>query len=313
MSATPQILDRVSPRQQNHWDARAATNFICGGAGGGLLVAIALASPWNPDLRPLVVLAVALVGAGLIAVWFEIGRPLRAFNVYRNAATSWMSREAMLAPPLFASGAAAVIFNWPVAYWIAGLLGLAYAYAQARMLYANIGIPAWRQRGAFDMIVTTGLTEGAGLICAAALHWSALAPFGFLLAALVILRFLVWRNYLTNLRRTGAPSGTLKAFDAFDGPFIWLGHALPVAFTLAAAVSGLLVPLAGVLAAVAGGWFKYVLVCRAAFTQGFALPRTPSRGAGAAGLGDAPGWTAGQSLWGDQPIHSMRRRRNKDV
>ena len=298
MRATPQILDRVSPRLQRHWDARAATNFICGGAGGGLLVAIALASLWNPDLRPLVVLALVLVAAGLTAVWLEIGRPLRAFNVYRNAATSWMSREAMLAPPLFAFGAAAVIFNWPVAYWFAALFGLAYAYAQARMLYANIGIPAWRQLSIIDMIVTTGLTEGVGLLCAAALYWSVLAPFGFLLAAIVVLRFLAWRNYLANLRRDGAPSGTLKAFDAFDGPFIWLGHALPVLSALGAAVIGsaLLLALAGVLAAGAGAWFKYVLVCRAAFTQGFALPRTPSRGAGAAGAGGAPGWIGGRSL-----------------
>lgn len=298
MSGARQILDRVSPRRQSHWDARAATNFICGGAGGGLLAAIALASLWNPDLRPLGLLALALVAAGLTAVWFEIGRPLRALNVYRNATTSWMSREAMLAPPLFAFGLAAVVFNWPVAFWFAGLLGLAYAYAQGRMLYANIGIPAWRQLGVIDMVVTTSLTEGMGLLCVAALYWSTLAPFGFLLAGVVVLRFLAWRNYLANLRRDGAPSGTLKALDAFDGPFILLGHALPVLSALAGAAIGstLLLALAGVLAAGAGAWFKYVLVCRAAFTQGFALPRTPSRGAGAAGAGGAPGWTGGQSL-----------------
>lgn len=298
MSGSRQILDRISPRLQGHWDTRAATNFICGGAGGGLLVAIALASLWRFDLRPLVVLALALVAAGLTAVWFEIGRPLRAFNVYRNAATSWMSREAMLAPLLFASGAVAVIFNWPVAYWIAALLGLAYAYAQGRMLYANIGIPAWRQLSVIDMILTTSFVEGTGLLCMAAPYWPALAPFGFLLTGVVVLRFLLWRNYLASLRRGGAPSGTFKAFDAFDGPFTWLGHGLPVLAALAAAAIGStrLLGLAGILAVGAGAWFKYVLVCRAAFTQGLALPRTPSRGAGAAGTGGTPGWIGGQGL-----------------
>jgi phenylacetyl-CoA:acceptor oxidoreductase subunit 2 len=124
MSETRKIGDRMPPRRQTNWDARAAANFICGGAGGGLLLSTALASAHGEDLRPLVVLALALVGAGLVAVWLEIGRPLRALNVYLNAATSWMTREAMTAPFLFATGAAAVLFNWPPAFWIAGLLGL---------------------------------------------------------------------------------------------------------------------------------------------------------------------------------------------
>src|ERR1039458_10170488 len=111
MSESRKIGDRTLPRQQSNWDARAAANFICGGAGGGLLFATALASGRGDDLRPLVVVALALVGIGLLAVWLEIGRPWRALNVYLHAATSWMTREAMMAPLLFASGAAAVLFN----------------------------------------------------------------------------------------------------------------------------------------------------------------------------------------------------------
>lgn len=293
MSGRDHVLDRIAPRLQSHWDARAATNFICGGAGAGFMVAIALASLHVDGLRPLVVVALALVAAGLTAVWFEIGRPLRALNVYRNAATSWMTREAMIAPFLFATGAAAVVFNWRGALWIAGLLGFAFAYAQGRMLYANKGIPAWRQPGVVGLIVATNLTEGAGLLCAAALYWPALAPFGMLLLGLVCLRYFAWRTYRAGLLRVGAPSGTLKAFDAIDFSFTFFGHAVPVLFGVAAALVGprLLVALAGVLATAAGAWFKYTLVRKAAYTQGFALPHTPSHGAGAAGTGGAPGWT----------------------
>lgn len=298
MSGSHRVLDKISPRLQSHWDARAATNFICGGAGGGLLVAIALASVQGDNLRPLVVVALTLVGIGLTAVWFEIGRPLRALNVYRNVATSWMTREAMIAPFLFATGAAAVMFNWRSAFWIAGLLGLAFAYAQGRILHANKGIPAWRRPSVVGMIVATNLTEGAGLLCAAVLYWPALAPFGMLLAGLVCLRFLAWQNYLTSLRRVGAPSGTLKAFDAIDRPFMWFGHALPVLLAVVGALVGLqpFVALAGISATVAGAWFKYTLVRRAAFTQGFALPWTPSHGTGAAGTGGEPGWTRARNL-----------------
>jgi len=298
MSGPRTIGDRISPRQQTNWDARAAANFICGGAGGGLLLATALASMHGEDLRPFVVLALALVGIGLLAVWLEIGRPLRALNVYLNAATSWMTREAMTAPLLFASGAVAVLFNAQAAFAIAGLLGLAYVYCQARMLYANKGIPAWRHRSCIGMVVATGLAEGAGLLCAGALYWPGLASFGILLAALLALRWLAWRNYLASLGNAGVPVGTVKALGALDFRFVWFGHALPAALGLVAALGALplLAALAGVLAAASGGWFKYALVCRAAFTQGFDLPRTPSRGLGSAGLGVRPGWNRAQPL-----------------
>ena len=294
MSKVHKIGDRMPPRRQTNWDVRAAANFICGGAGGGLLLATALASAHGEDLRPLVVLALALVGMGLIAVWLEIGRPVRALNVYLNAATSWMTREAMTAPFLFAVGAAAVLFNWPAAFWIAGLLGLVYVYCQARMLHANKGIPAWRNANCIGMIVATGLAEGAGLLCVGALYWPGLASFGVLLAALLAVRFLAWRKYLAALRSAGVPLGTSNVLNAIDVRFVWLGHAAPAVFGVAAGFDGLPVvaALAGVLAAAAGGWFKYILVCRAAFTQGFALPQTPARGEGSAGLGVQPGWNS---------------------
>jgi phenylacetyl-CoA:acceptor oxidoreductase subunit 2 len=292
MIESRKIGDRMPPRQQTNWDARAAANFICGGAGGGLLFATALASGHGEDLRPLVVLALALVGIGLLAVWLEIGRPRRALNVYLNAATSWMTREAMMAPLLFASGAVAVLFNWSAAFWVAGLLGLIYIYCQARMLHANKGIPAWRHASCVGMIVATGLAEGVGLVCMGALVSPGLASFGVLLAAVLAVRFLAWWKYLVSLRSTGVPVGTLRAFDAVDVRFVWLGHVVPAVLGVAAGLAGLplLAVLAGVLAAATGGWFKYTLVCRAAFTQGFALLRTPSRGEGSAGPGVQPGW-----------------------
>lgn len=298
MSESRKIGDRMPPRQQRNWDARAAANFICGGAGGGLLFVTALASGHGEDLRPLVALALGLVGIGLFAVWLEIGRPWRALNVYLNAATSWMTREAMIAPLLFAAGAAAVLFNLPAAFWVAGLLGLGYVYCQARMLHANKGIPAWRHANCVGMIVATDTAEGAGLVCAGALVWPGLASFGILLAVLLAIRLLAWRKYLVSLRNGGVPIGTLKVLNALDVRFVWLGHALPAVLGVAAGLAGipLLAVLAGLLAAATGGWFKYTLVRRAAFTQGFALPWTPSRGEGRAGPGVQPGWYRARPL-----------------
>jgi len=301
MSRSNDVLDRMTPRLQTNWDVRAATNFICGGMGSGLLAAIVLMSLQGGGRRLLAALALVLIGAGLTAVWLEIGRPLRALNVYRNAATSWMTREAIIALFIFVSGAAAVLFDWPGAFWLAGLFGFGFLYAQARILYANKGIPAWRHPGVIGVIVTTDLVEGAGLLSVAALYWSELSPFSVLFVSLVsltCLRFFAWRNYLAGLRQVGSPSGTLKAFDAINIASTWLGHVAPIVIGVVAALLGSpwLLALAGVLAVATGAWFKYVLVCRAAFTQGLALVRTPSHGASTPGAGGKPGWTEAQNL-----------------
>ncbi len=92
-----------NPWQQQSWDWRAAGNFICGGVGGGLIVcAVLLDAPHG-----LLLWGAVLVGLGLGSVWLEIGRPWRAMHVYLNPRTSWMSREAIVAPLLFAAVLAA--------------------------------------------------------------------------------------------------------------------------------------------------------------------------------------------------------------
>ncbi|MFO1115536.1 MAG: DmsC/YnfH family molybdoenzyme membrane anchor subunit [Beijerinckiaceae bacterium] len=297
MSGAGPFLDRVPPRLQSHWDIRGALNFMLGGAGAGLLAAIALATPIAPDVRALVALGLALVGAGLFCVWLKIGRPWRAFHVIRRPSTSWMSREAWIAPLIFACGAYAIVFQARLAVLACSLLGLVYAYAQARILKANIGIPAWRRWSCVSLVFNTALTEGLALLCMAALVWPQFATYGYPLAALLVLRFAAWRFYLDDLRRTGAPTGTLAAFDAFGPKFVWIGHVAAGVCAAAGTWSGqaILVAAGGLLALIGGALFKYTLVCRAAFTQGFALPRSPSRGKGKPGAGAQPGWQAGKA------------------
>jgi phenylacetyl-CoA:acceptor oxidoreductase subunit 2 len=87
---------RSSPPRQTSWDVRAAANFACGGAGAGLIVAAALAGERGEALALLIVAALALVAAGLLSVWNETGRPLRALHVFFHPQTSWMSREAFV-------------------------------------------------------------------------------------------------------------------------------------------------------------------------------------------------------------------------
>jgi phenylacetyl-CoA:acceptor oxidoreductase 26-kDa subunit len=296
MSAPKEILDRVAPRQQTDWDIRGALNFILGGAGGGLLFATALATGID-HLRPLIFLGMMLVGGGLYCVWLKIGQPWRALNVVRNPFTSWMTREAMIAPVIFLLGFLCMWANSLTPVFATGLAGLAFLYAQGRILQANIGIPAWRHQSLARLIIVTSMAEGMGIVCMASLFWSDLAIFAYLLVFLVLVRFILWWMYRTDLTTAGAPKGTMDAFDAMEPRFTLGGHVAPVALGYLAGHydSTLLAFIAGALALAAGSWFKYVLVCEAAFTQGFALPRTPSRGDSAPGAGVKPGWREGKA------------------
>lgn len=106
-----------NPWHQSSWDARAAGNFMAGGAGSGLIVAAALGGgpAW------LFLAGAAIVGIGLLCVWAEIGRPWRALNVFFHPRTSWMTREAIVAPALMLLALAAALgvgaAAWGLHWW----------------------------------------------------------------------------------------------------------------------------------------------------------------------------------------------------
>jgi phenylacetyl-CoA:acceptor oxidoreductase 26-kDa subunit len=292
-----------APKQQRNWDWRAATNFITGGAGGGLLFVSAWASLGAGDVRVPIFLALVLVATGLISVWFEIGRPWRALKVFRHLSSSWMAREATVAPLLFIAGALALWSNQHALIWLAGLFGAAFLYSQARMLTSNKGIPAWRHPRCLPVMLSTGLTEGVGIL-AMALPLS-LATFSWALPAallaLLLARGICWRTYLTGVRADGAPHGTLRVLQAIDVPFVAMGHVVPAALIVATWAitpggagtirSRIMIVAAGFLTVAAGWVLKYTMIRRAAYTQGFALQHLPVRGRRMVDLGTKPGWS----------------------
>jgi phenylacetyl-CoA:acceptor oxidoreductase subunit 2 len=180
---------------QKHWDARAALNFMLGGAGAGLMVATALA---RPDSAAPVVLSLALVATGLGAVWLEIGKKLRAINVFFNPFTSWMTRESLAAAVLFALGGLALWRSTLLP--LAALAALAFVYCQGRILRASTGIPAWRAPQIVLLTVGTGLAEGAGLALFFSNAPAIVAWFGLA----VVLRAFAWTRY-----RAAVPSAAL--------------------------------------------------------------------------------------------------------
>ena len=272
-----------NPWQQTHWDARAAGNFIGGGAGCGLLVATVAAGAAG-DLRMLsLALAIALIGGGLACVWAEIGRPWRALNVLFNVRKSWMSREAALAPLLLGS-AVLLLAGIGAAAWLAVPAALGFLYCQARILQAARGIPAWREPLTVPLIMVSGNAEGAGLFAAlAVLSGRPSAGSCFVLVVLLALRSVlgaVWRRRVARTLRGAALRSLVEGRHAsrIAGPLPLVLAFAALVHPLAPGWVGPLQLLAGVLALAGGAWFKFVLVTRAAFNQGFVLPHLPVRG-----------------------------------
>lgn len=292
------------PQHQTNWDWRAAGNFIGGGTGSGLLLLAAVSSAAGTAQLVSVGVALALIALGLGCVWLEIGRPWRSMNVMLHARTSWMTRESLVAPPLLLSSLIALLSGSAVALWLGALLAMLFLYCQARILNAAKGIPAWRQKLVVPLMIATGLTEGAGLLAlltvltgAAPIAWQPLA-----LLLLLMLRALLWNAYRKQLATHGAPQQARAALDKLELPFIKIGHGAPALLLLLALLLAQVQPqsalwlsaLAGLIAVASGWLFKYTLIVRAGYNQGYALAQVPVRGGAGprftTGSGSRPGW-----------------------
>jgi Fe-S-cluster-containing dehydrogenase component/DMSO reductase anchor subunit len=288
----------VEPWHQPHWDWKAAGNFICGGTGSGLFAFTAVATLRHGTLFPLPWMALSIVALGLCLVLFKIGRPRRFAHVLRQPRRSWMAREAWIAMAFLPLAALAGWFETPALLIPSALLAGLFLFSQAMILKEAKGIPAWRAPLIVPLIFVTGATEGGGLLLAAGALFPALAVSAgatAIAAALALLRGWTFRSYMTALRIEGAPVRALAVLDAFAPWFFIFGTAAPLALIglsivkPTAAVA--LLALAGICLAASGAALKFILVTRAGYNQGFALPHTPVRGCGAGGPPVKPGWS----------------------
>ncbi len=282
-----------SPRLQRSWDSRAALNFIGGGAGSGLLVAAGVALAGGQPYFPAGAVAIVFIGFGLSMVWMEIGRPFRALNVFLHPQTSWMSREALVALPLFAFAGATLIVDQVVSLppqlrlpvaplgLAAAVLALVFLFCQARMLRASRGIPAWREPSLQIVIIVSGIAEGLGLLLALG---SLIAASPTWIVATTLVALVARAAALEGYRRRVKLTIPEPAVTVLSRASVWVhlvGHLLPAILL----IGSLMVPSSVVSAAVAGlalfatgAWLKFVVVRRAGFTQGFSIPFVPVRG-----------------------------------
>jgi phenylacetyl-CoA:acceptor oxidoreductase subunit 2 len=194
-----------------------------------------------------------------------------------------MTRESFVALALFASGLATL---WTGATQLAALtaaIAVGFIYCQGRILRASKGIPAWREPTITWLIFWTAVAEGAGLFLAFAALAGAGVPAlaGGALAVAVVARAVAWSVYRGRVE-ADLVSKARAMLEQAGKQLYQLGAIVPLALLVAGGAVEALTAGAAVLAgiaALAAGWrFKFVLVVRASFNQGFALPRIPVRG-----------------------------------
>ena len=87
---------------------------------------------------------------------------------------------------------------------------------------------------------------------------------------------------------------TFEALDAYRSWFLATGLVLPAVAVVIGLVFTVIAPImfafSGLCAFAAGWAWKFIVVTRAGFNQGFAINRIPVRGAGIAGAMVKPGW-----------------------
>jgi phenylacetyl-CoA:acceptor oxidoreductase subunit 2 len=284
----------ATSRLQGFWDIRAACNFIGGGTGSSLLVWAAIGLIAGLPYFPAAVVGLIFVAGGLFMVWLEIGKPWRAFNLFFRPQTSWMTREGIVALPLFAVGAISVLFALDtgrlvpaasplVPAIITAVLSLAFLYCQLRVIHSARGLPAWREPKAMPLLGLSGLTEGIGLYLLVTAVLGYLPVFMMVIAlTMVIARAFGWHSYMMAMNRSGAPEPTMTALRAMNSGFLIVGHVLPVlliAFgVIWPAIAMAMSALAGVIAALAGWFLKITLVTKAGFIPKYEIPTAPVRG-----------------------------------
>ncbi len=172
------------------------------GAGYGLWIWLGLLAAGNspvPRIPGLVALAVgfACVSLGLLSSTLHLGKPLRAWRAFSQWRSSWLSREGIVSLACF------IPMLWlGAALWhgsgtrIAGLLLLALSLGTivcTAMIYASLKpIPAWRHPLVVPLYLLFALFTG-GLLLAAILALSGVAPGNMVGFAAALLAVLLWR------------------------------------------------------------------------------------------------------------------------
>jgi phenylacetyl-CoA:acceptor oxidoreductase subunit 1 len=278
---------------QTLWDWRAAMNWIFGGIASGFAVMAYLASLAGavyPDMIPsLHFVAGGIMAVGLFCVFLKIGRKLRFWRAVSRPQTSWMTRELYAVAVFYPLVLANLLWPSAILALLGGAMALVFLWCQAKILHKARGIPAWRVPLMPWMLLATGLLEGTGLLALLLAWFKGLGQPGILVPvaglALAAVNAALWIAYRRTAKEEGIVPLARRVIGENSLTLHLVGHALPaLMFLLALANPALLWVYLGIggVAAIAGGAFwKFTIILRAGYQQGFALPAVPQRGSGA--------------------------------
>ena len=206
------------------------------GAGFGLWAWLGLRIAFGADPQGfqalgwmlLLVFAGIAAAAGLLASFWHLGKPLRAWRAFSQWRSSWLSREGVLATASFVPAAALLWLlrdstlhglgaGTRVVAALLALLALATVVSTA-MIYASLKpIPAWRHRLVAPVYLLFALlTGGLPMLAAMARGASAFdAALPWLLLALALALLLAKLAYWRDIDRTPLP---LSRGDALGLP-----------------------------------------------------------------------------------------------
>lgn len=255
-----------------------------------------------------------LMAIGLFFVFLKIGRKMRFWRAVSRPQTSWMTRELYVVAIFGIAVLLGIATQHPAAQAVAALAALGFLGCQAMILYRARGIPVWRHRLMPWMIVATGLFEGFALLMPAfALSIGLLAAFqllvpleifvfsalalqtmqtgGVVVIVLALANLALWTAYRRSAAATGIGPLARAVLAKVYRRVLILGTGLPAILYLTGLIAlgmgqtgtrlAIGVWLAGSILAIFGGvYWKFMVVARASYQQGFAMPKQPHRGSG---------------------------------
>ena len=128
-------------------------------------------------------LAVALTAAGLVASFFHLGRPERAWRTAAMWRTSWLSREVIVLPLFMALALGFYLTESPVAGWLAAIACVAL-FVCTGMIYACIKfLQEWHSPLTVINFILLGVASGLTLAAAFESSHTSAAIVATLLAA----------------------------------------------------------------------------------------------------------------------------------
>ncbi|WP_155306393.1 dimethyl sulfoxide reductase anchor subunit [Desulfosarcina widdelii] len=234
------FLKILQSSRQRTWKWPAVVNLTLGGAGAGVYLFGALfpvfGGKWPVEVQiiPFQLLAAIIVCSGFFFLSMEAGRPARAYRLFSNMGSSWMSIESFAGVNFIIF--ALISYFYPLKWITAagGTAALILLLSQGFMVFGAVAVSAWNERLIPILFVTSGMIAANGLVLINTHADSATAKIPTLF--FIVFSFcnlLLWGFYLFGQCR----EEFRKSVDFLRRPFALLligglGHIVPLCFML---------------------------------------------------------------------------------